>query len=128
MGLIQRWLNIGGPRKKDFEDLAASAIEALAKAKDEHISDLRLLIDKSHQREAQLSEMVKLAMEHQFYRPVITGTRPAENRVSAALPPEALSDVQVYDEKADAELMQQQQEALKELIAEQNEQGLNKVH
>jgi hypothetical protein len=73
MGLISRWLNIGGPSKKDFEDLTATVIEALARAKDAHISDLRLLIDKGQEREASLSRMIELAMEHQFYRPVITG-------------------------------------------------------
>lgn len=123
---IQRWLGIEKPSKHDFEDLAASAVEALAKAKDAHISDLRLLIDKGHDREAQLSKLVQMAMEHHYYRPTVTGT-PSANHSTPAIPPEHLQDVEPYDEAADTEMVREQQEELQALLAEQNEKGINKV-
>lgn len=124
---VKRWISIGNPSKREFEDLAASAVEALAKAKDAHISDLRLLIDKGHEREAELSGLVRMAMESKFYRPEVNSGKPPENRVSAGLPVEHMQDVAVYDEAEDAEMMRAQENELKELIAEQNEQGSHKV-
>lgn len=124
---IRRWLSIGQPSRKDFEDLAASAVEALAKAQQEHISDLRVLIDKGNQREAEMAAMVKLAMEHQFYRPAISGAKAPENRIGLGMPGDALNDVAVFDEVADAELVKQQESQLAALITEQNRDGTNKV-
>lgn len=123
---IKRWLNTEQPSKRDFEELAAAAVTSLAEAQKAHIADLRILIDKGHEREAQLAKMVELAMEHQFYRPAINGTRP-DNKISAAISPDHLQDVAVFDEKADAALSKEQEEAFAELVREQNEKGLHKV-
>lgn len=134
---MKRWLGIAPPSgtvpKRDFEDLAAAAIEAMGNSQKAHISDLRVLIDKAHEREAQLAKMVKMVMEDRFYRPVITG-KPSENRTTAALPVEHLSDVAQFDEKEDAEQMRKQQakedelnRELEALMNEQNSEGINKV-
>ena len=116
---IRRWLGIKTSLLPEFE--------SRADAQKAHIADLRILIDKAHEREAQLAEMVKLAMEHQFYRPVVTRPSPGENKVSAALPAEHMQDVAVFDEQADREQIEQQENELKNLIAEQNEAGSHKV-
>ena len=125
--LIRRWLGTAQPLKRDFEDLAASAIEALARAKDAHISDLRLLIDKGHEREEKLAGMVERFVQHQFYRPTITGGAIPENRGMPAVPAESLSDVAVYDEEADAQQVKEHDTQLQKLIDEQNQYGEHKV-
>lgn len=123
---ILHWLGIGKPSKKDFEDLATATVETLAKAKDAHIADLRILIDKGHEREEQLSRMVEMALQHQFYRPTVTG-KASENRSAPAIPVDSLTDVAVFDEADDAALSKRQEDELQALIKEQNEQGVNKV-
>lgn len=123
---IKLWLNTEQPSKRDFEELAAAAMTSLADAQKAHISDLRVLIDKGHEREAQLAEMVKLAMESQFYRPTVTRGN-AENKVTPAIAPEHLQDVTVFDEAEDAQMVKEQQEELSALLAEQNTQGMHKV-
>jgi len=123
---VKRWLGIGNPSKRDFEDLAASAVEALAKAKDAHISDLRLLIDKANEREDQLAKMVEMAMQHHYYRPTVSG-KTEENKVPSGLPVEHMQDVTVFDETADGEMVRLQEEELSRLIAEQNTEGSHKV-
>lgn len=122
---IRRWLGISKLSEKDSEDLLSEVIQTLAEAKNQHISDLRVLIDKGHEREAQLGAMVKLALEHQFYRPVTTGK--SADPQTPAIPPESLTDVTVFDETADAEIVQAQESELQALIQEQNEAGLHKV-
>jgi hypothetical protein len=124
---IQRWLGTEKPLTRDFEDLASAAIERLAAAQSAHISDLRVLIDKGHEREAELAGMVKLALEHQFYRPTVTGGKAPENRITGSLPVEHMQDVAVFDETEDAAQIKEQQDNLMALIAEQNERGVNKV-
>jgi hypothetical protein len=130
---MKRWLGIapqsGTAPKRDFEDLASAALEAFGDAQTAHISDLRVLIDKAHEREAQLAKMVQMVMEDRFYRPVVAG-KPSENRTTAAMPVEHLSDVAQFDEKEDAEQMRKQEELESELMAirdEQNSEGINKV-
>lgn len=122
---IRRWLGISKLSEKDSEDLLSEVIETLAEAKNQHISDLRVLIDKGHEREAQMAAMVKLALEHQFFRPITSG-KPAEPQ-APAIPPESLTDVTVFDEAADAEIVQAQESELQALIQEQNEGGIHKV-
>lgn len=131
---IRRWLGTEKPLTRDFEDLGAAAIEALAKSKDAHISDLRVLIDKGHERETQLSRLVEMAMEHQFYRPQVTGARAPENRAMPAIPADSMTDVAVFDEEEDAEHMRREQaqakilqDELAKLTEEQNEKGITKV-
>jgi hypothetical protein len=131
---MKRWLGIGPQvEKKDFEDLASAAIEALGRAQEAHISDLRVLIDKSHEREERLTGMLEIVVENRFHMPSPSG-KPAENRVRPVIPPEQMTDVATFDEKADAEVIRLQEQREKELndelaalIGEQKEQGLNKV-
>jgi hypothetical protein len=130
---MKRWLGIAKSSTADFSELAAATIESLAEAQKAHISDLRVLLDKSAEREAQLMEMVKAVHDARYYRPVVTG-KPAENKVSSAIPIEHLSDVETFDEKADTEQIAEQdrkakelQDELNALVTEQNEQGLHKV-
>lgn len=121
---MKRWLGIA---KSSTPDLA------LAQALQAHISDLRVLLDKSDEREAQLLAMIKAEHDARYFRPVITG-KPAENKVSSAIPIEHLSDVETFDEKSDSEQIAEQdrkakelQDELNALVTEQNEQGLHKV-
>lgn len=126
---IKRWLNIEPPSKADFEDLASASITALGNAQQAHISDLRILLDKAADREAQLAAMVKMVMEERFYRPVVTGKTP-ENKQTPAVPLEHLSDVHAFDEAEDTKQVAEQDEAAKELtelILEQNREGRHKV-
>jgi hypothetical protein len=124
---IRRWLGTAQPSKHDFEELLAASIEALGKAQAAHISDLRVLIDKGSEREAQLAEMVRIAMEHQFYRPTVTrGTNP-DNKIASALPPEHMQDVTVFDSAEDEQMVKAQEAELAALITEQNERGAHKV-
>lgn len=123
---ILRWLGMGPPSSKDFSDLAAVTIERLAAAQQAHISDLRVLIDKGHEREAQLAAMIKMALDHQFYRPTISGGT-GQNKIEPVISGEAMTDVTVFDEEEDAALMAEQQAELTKLIDEQNEKGAHKV-
>jgi hypothetical protein len=130
---MKRWLGIEKSSTADFSELAAATIESLAEAQKAHISDLRVLLDKSAEREAQLMEMVKAVHDARYYRPVVTG-KPSENKVSSAIPIEHLSDVETFDEKSDTEQIAEQdrkakelQDELNALVTEQNEQGLHKV-
>lgn len=66
----------------------------------QHISDLRVLIDKSEARETILLDLVKMVMEERYFRPNITRP-PSLNKTSSAIPPEHLSDVATFDEAAD---------------------------
>lgn len=93
----------------------------------QHISDLRVLIDKSEARENVLLDLVKMVMEEKFFRPTITGP-PRDNRTSSAIPPEHLSDVATFDEKEDAAqseaegaLQKEMQDGLNELLSEHEE-------
>jgi len=124
---IRRWLATEKPSTRDFENLAAAAIESLAEAQKAHISDLRVLIDKGHEREAQLSEMVRLAMQHQFYRPSVTSSASGDNKQTPAIPTEHLQDVTVFDEDVDREQIEYQEKELQTLINEQNEAGIHKT-
>lgn len=121
---MKAWIQrLRGTGQRSLNDLLADAMQKVSEVQSAHLSDLRVLIDKGLEREAQMTEMVKLAMEHQFYRPVVTSGR-SENKMTAALAPEHLQDVEVFD---DTEAMQQQEKELKELIAEQNDKGMHKV-
>lgn len=118
---IKRWLS------SEVENLGVVAIEKLAAAKDAHISDLRVLLDKSAAREEQLSAMVKMVMEDRYFRPAIPG-KPAENRTTAAVAPEHMQDVATFDEKSDQEQSEAEgvrqgelQAELDELLAEHAE-------
>jgi type IV secretory pathway VirB4 component len=126
---IKRWLNTEKPSKHDFEDLASAAITSLADAQKAHISDLRVLIDKGAEREEKLAAMVQMAMEHQFYRPVISGKAP-ENKQTPAIAVEHLQDVATFDDAEDAEEIRKHDELTRELealVIEQNEKGVHKV-
>lgn len=118
---LQRWLNI-----KPSLTTASDAAALLLEAKNAHISDLRVLIDKAQEREAELAAMVKLALDHQFYRPTISG-KPSENKLTPLIPSEHLSDVAVFDPEEDAAEMKKQQDTLAELMREQNTAGMHKV-
>ena len=124
---IKRWLGTEKPSAQDFNDLLATAIETLGKAQAAHISDLRVLIDKGHEREAHLAKMVELAMEHQFYRPAIRAGEHAENKLTPAIAMEHLQDVEVFDPAEDAETVKAHEAELSALIAEQNAHGTHKV-
>jgi hypothetical protein len=131
--LLKRWLGIAKSSTADFSELAAATIESLAEAQKAHISDLRVLLDKSAEREAQLMEMVKAVHDARYYRPVVTGKLP-ENKSTPVIALEHLSDVEVFDEKADTDQIAEQdrkakelQDELNALVTEQNEQGLHKV-
>lgn len=105
-------------------DAVVGALGKLEVAQAAHISDLRVLIDKGQEREAQFAAMVKMAVEHQFYRPIVTGGKQPDNRISGGLPVEHMQDVAVFDEDEDAKQMKDE---LSALITEQNTQGVNKV-
>jgi hypothetical protein len=130
---MKRWLGIAKSSTADFSELAAATIESLAEAQKAHISDLRVLLDKSADRESQLMEMVKAVHDARYYRPVVTG-KPPENKTAPAIALEHLSDVEVFDEESDTEQIREQDQKAKELqdelnalITEQNEQGAHKV-
>lgn len=91
----------------------------LRDAQAQHISDLRVLLDKSAAREDQLAGMVKMVMEERYFRPVITG-KPPENKGTPAIAPEHLQDVATFDEKEDAAQSAGQEEKFGELNNEFN--------
>jgi hypothetical protein len=118
--------------KADTQIYSAEAklrdLEQLLRTKgDQHLADLRVLLDHAHDRERELSAMVKMVVEERFYRPVVTGARKAEASV-AALPAEVLNDVTTFDEEADAavrtkehQVMQELEHGFEQVLHEENE-------
>lgn len=125
---IKHWFGIGKPLppEGEIDALVAQVITKLADAQHAHISDLRVLLDKSAEREAQLAQMVQMVLEERFHRPIAPASAPRPP--ASTLPPEHLQDVTVFDEQADAELVQAQietqrkiQQGLDELLHEHQE-------
>ena len=116
---IRQWLRM--PTEQQVDD------DKLALAHQQHISDLRVLIDKSEARETVLLDLVKMVMEERYFRPVITGKR-SDNKTSPAVAPEHMQDVATFDEAADeaqskeeGELQNKLQNELNELLTEHAE-------
>ncbi len=95
--LLKRWLGI--TTRVDVE--AAGIIEA----KQAHISDLRVLLDRSTEREQELAGMIRMVMEERFYRPQSAGPL-KENKIVPIIPHENLQDVVSFEgdqERVEAE-------------------------
>lgn len=116
--LIKRWL--GMPKPLDNANL----FERLQEAHKQHISDLRVLIDQGNGREAVLASMLQEAISKTKQQPAIRAERKESPEPPVSL--DHLNDVAVFDEDADAALMQEQEEELAELIAEQEAEGITK--
>lgn len=119
---IRRWL--GTPTLFD----PAAMFDKLQEAHKQHISDLRVLIDKANEREAVLASMLREAVSQKQPQRVNPAQR-TENRVQPAIDIEHLSDVTVFDEEADAAEVKRQEEAtaeLRELYEEQVAEGIHK--
>lgn len=122
---ILRWLGIAPQQQIDL-------IEKLRLAQHEHISDLRVLLDKSSEREAQLAAMVERAFEQKFPAQRVQSAG-AENRTTSPIPPEHLTDVAAFDSEEDDKQIQKESEdfvaaerEFNALFAEQTEHGINK--
>jgi len=106
--------------------------EKLQEAQKQHISDLRVLIDKGHEREAALVSIVQqTALQSRMPR-VNPGER-TENVITAAVALEHLSDVETYDGESDAAQLAAHDKVGKELndefnalFAEQVTEGITK--
>lgn len=122
---ILRWLGIAPQQQIDL-------IEKLRLAQHEHISDLRVLLDKSSEREAQLAAMVERAFEQKFPAQRVQSAA-TENRTTSPIPPEHLTDVATFDsEEDDAQIRKEAREyldaqnELHKIFTEQAEQGIHK--
>lgn len=99
----------------------------LKTSRDKHLSDLRVLLDKSAERELKLQGMLEIVIQERHYRPTVSA--PAADRPESPLSPEHMQDVTVFDEDADAAQIQSEEDAgreLNRLIDEQRTRGLTK--
>lgn len=108
---IKQWL--GTPTLYD----PAKLFDKLQEAQAQHISDLRVLIDKGNEREAALVSIVQQSVSQGRMQRVNPADR-TENPVAPAIAPEHLSDVATFDEEADAADLSRHDEKTKELQAE----------
>ena len=102
------------------------ALRAVVEATEAHLRDLRVLVDQSCEREKDLTGMMRIVIEQQFYRPVIT--RPGDNKTSPLMPAEQLQDVTTFDQAEDQkaiaeheELGRQLQQEFQQLVQEEDE-------
>lgn len=107
-------------RRRRSDRRLAQALAAAAKAKDEHIRDLRILVSNLEEAQKRQEEMTRMMLEHHFYRPTITspGSAGAPPAVRPGLPADVLSDVATFDEKDDGQLSAEQQKQAREAVKE----------
>src|SRR6266567_1756045 len=106
--LIKRWL--GTPTLFD----PAAMFEKLQEAQKQHISDLRVLIDKGHEREAVLVSIVQQTATQGRMPRANSGER-TDSPQEPAIALEHLSDVNTFDEQADAAELQKHDDKTAEL-------------
>lgn len=70
----------------------------------QYVRDLRLLLEQSAQREAKLAGMVQAVIDERFFRPVVTSDRPQTQHVGT----DFSSDVEVFDQEEDGDLIKKQ--------------------
>lgn len=104
----------------------------LDQARQEHIRDLRVMVDQAGAREIELAGLVKLAMEEKFYRPTVT--RAGENKIQPVIPADELQDVTAFDQAADQKAITEHEELgrkleheFQELVKEEDEYRKDRV-
>lgn len=93
-------------------------LKQFVQAREEHVKDLRILLDKSSDREAELAGMVKMVMEERFYRPVITRDNTKPRQQAPLMPTESLNDTASFNSDEDTKRMQAHEELTLELEKE----------
>lgn len=121
---IKRWL--GTPKPFSQEGL----FNELQQAQRAHLSDLRVLIDKGHEREAMLASMLQESASRAKGQPA---AERRDNPVAPTVPLEHLSDVSTFSEEEDAADVAREnsrfdklQTEFNELFEEQATEGIHK--
>ena len=103
-----------GTQRKSPLKTVHSLLERLARAKAEHIRDLRTVVDQGNVREERLAKLVEELVDAKLYRPAVTPARaPAPHE--PAIAPEAMQDVTSFDEGEDQARIEEEAELGKDL-------------